>query len=845
MALRSQERRTAKRQRKERSKKRVLSKSKWNNIKKHKQALGKARTPKDQTEKKKNTRAKRMKTYAELKARKANAAKKKEERLIEEKENEITGEEMMSMMDPEYLEDLKDEDVDIPEDEPLPEEQKLRSFDKLEVPRTVKPLLPVRTKDGRLEVRFAERMDGSVSMKRSLHEEEKEMEDEEVEEDRDEMTRTTAEFLYYRQRRLEKKKVNIGCIASNFLIDPEKRLSGLKSLLTYMEEKDPGVKLTVRKYAALTLLQVFRRIIPSHRIIEPKLGPDKKLKKITKIVCDYEKGILTAYQKYLTGLENMIKEVETNKHPAVTSMAVVATQCLGELLVQNHHFNYTSNIIQALVPLLNHKNDDVVKPASSAITKIFKDDVSGRLSHEIVRRIDQVVRRRAFAVRPPVFEVLLGLKLRGAVNLDVMMEQNIQYKKKFTHQEKLIRKLSMKNVKKKGLKEAKVFRKKRRLEEAMRGLTNSRNQRKMNEDHADIIILVFALYVHVLKRRPNKKLNSTVLEGLAKFSHLVNIEYFADLLTTLGALMNEGTLKLRESLHCIQVVFTILAGQGQVLTLDPTSFYQYLYVSIFNISADTNHDDIVTVAESLRQMMAERGSRTGHARILSFVKRLASSCLTLLHSGSITALSTLRSILLAQHFTEVLLEVDSEGCSGIYDSESPDPQHTNASATALWELHLLKRHYHSTVRQMSHHLMQGAPLHGQNTLPHSLTKRLPSQIYETYDMSEMRFNPSIPSPLHHLSASSAKAVKRRRHHGPDHWTSEYITSTVQDLGLPDIQQRSGQDDIKGQDKDQDILDIDFSAGMLSNMDLDQIPSPSLPDQFPDYTLSLIRVKEAA
>lgn len=53
-------------------------------------------------------------------------------------------------------------------------------------------------------------------------------------------------------------------------------------------------------------------------------------------------------------------------------------------------------------------------------------------------------------------------------------------------------------------------------------------------------------------------------------------------------MMNEGSLKLRESLHCIQVVFSILAGQGQVLTLDPTSFYQYLYANFYNISGGIN-----------------------------------------------------------------------------------------------------------------------------------------------------------------------------------------------------------------------------------------------------------------
>lgn len=61
-----------------------------------------------------------------------------------------------------------------------------------------------------------------------------------------------------------------------------------------------------------------------------------------------------------------------------------------------------------------------------------------------------------------------------------------------------------------------INRKKRKLQEAMKEIHTTRKKRQMNEQHAEIIKMVFALYVHVLKRRPNKKLNSTVLEGLAK-----------------------------------------------------------------------------------------------------------------------------------------------------------------------------------------------------------------------------------------------------------------------------------------------------------------------------------------
>lgn len=78
------------------------------------------------------------------------------------------------------------------------------------------------------------------------------------------------------------------------------------------------------------------------------------------------------------------------------------------------------------------------------------------LVFQIVRRIDQVVRRRAFGVRPSVFEVLPHLRLWGIMNLDRLVEVDNQERKKLSHNEKMMKKLMDKNLPKKGLKEAKV-----------------------------------------------------------------------------------------------------------------------------------------------------------------------------------------------------------------------------------------------------------------------------------------------------------------------------------------------------------------------------------------------------
>lgn len=77
-----------------------------------------------------------------------------------------------------------------------------------------------------------------------------------------------------------------------------------------------------------------------------------------------------------------------------------------------------------------------------------------------------------------------------------------------------------------------------------------------------------------------------------------------------------------------------------------------------------------------------------------------------------------------------------------------------------------------------------------------------SDIYESYSLSEMRFNPSVPPPAQHLNKAVVRAAKQRRLHGPANWATEYMATTVEDLGLPDIHQGDGQGVIRGQDVDQ-------------------------------------------
>ena len=54
----------------------------------------------------------------------------------------------------------------------------------------------------------------------------------------------------------------------------------------------------------------------------------------------------------------------------------------------------------------------------------------------------------------------------------------------------------------------------------------------------EILKFVFVTYFRVLKTVGHSPLLSPVLEGLAKFAHLINVDFFSDLMAALQTLLN-------------------------------------------------------------------------------------------------------------------------------------------------------------------------------------------------------------------------------------------------------------------------------------------------------------------
>lgn len=75
------------------------------------------------------------------------------------------------------------------------------------------------------------------------------------------------------------------------------------------------------------------------------------------------------------------------------------------------------------------------------------------------------------------------------------------------------------------------------------------------------------------------------MEIFFRFAHAINIDFFSDLVEILNSLLNSKKLGYREELHCIQAVFAILKGQGEIMNIDPVRFYSHLYKNLLTIHA--------------------------------------------------------------------------------------------------------------------------------------------------------------------------------------------------------------------------------------------------------------------
>uniref|UniRef100_A0A8C4ZA17 Nucleolar complex protein 3 homolog n=1 Tax=Gadus morhua TaxID=8049 RepID=A0A8C4ZA17_GADMO len=547
---------------------------------------------------------------------------------------------------------------------------------------------------------------------------------------------TAEERETLRAKKLTEKKLCIAMLGSAIISDPNNNIKKLKELRGMLMETDSLVAVTVRKLVMVSLMEIFKDIVPAFRI-RPLTEEEKnaKVKRDTQQLREFEEGLVSQYKFYLENLEQTIKDWKQKKLKrsqavalqAYRGLAEVAIRCVCELLVALPHFNFHNNIIVMLVPLMNDSSRKVSDMCCEAMKTLFREDRLGYASLGAVKVLSGMIKGRHFNVRPELLKTLMWLRIRE-VDLKRDTDETAP-KKRFMNNKERRKSLSRMQRKWKKAEE--------KLEKELLEAEASDNKDKKIKLHTETLDIVFLIYFRILKKAQKSVLLPAVLEGLAKFAHLINLEFFDDLLNVLQNLIRSGDLTNRESLHCIQTAFNILSGQGYPIL-------NSLSLSL-SLSSGAPNDDIIIVLQCLDVMLTKRRKQVTLQRAMAFVKRLCTLSMHVLPNASIGIMAASRAVFHAFPKCDLLLDNDGQG-SGVYLPELDEPEYCNPQNTSLWELPTLMRHYQPIVRKFAAHLSHGAPSDGSGALGVNLSRRSPGQLFADYSFRDMTFNPPVGAP---------------------------------------------------------------------------------------------------
>jgi len=506
---------------------------------------------------------------------------------------------------------------------------------------------------------------------------------------------------------------------------------------------DPDV--TVKKLVILSECAVYKDIIPGYRIRIPTEKEQKvRLSKEVRALREYEATLLSSYQKYLQYLESIIKSPPSPSpgEKSSSSLVTFALKCLIQLLCDLPHFNFRSNIIQTIVPLMNSRIDSISEMACRGIETLFKKDRKGEATLEIVRTISQMIKANSYKSRPQVLRTFLVL------NLSEELEEGID----------IINPKKQKEKKYISKKERKKSKEEKKLEQDLKKAEAEENRDERKRIQREILTAVFLTYFRILKKAKHSNLLPYVLEGLARFAHLINVELLVNLLQVLRELVTSQQLSIFSSLHCALTAFQTLKLGGETLNIDLKTFYTEFYSILFQLIAKLDeHNELIPVTLQCLQSMLYEQKQLSLDRAAAYIKRVLMLATYLPPHSAIALLHVAHDLLKKYPKTQQLLDCEVTG-TGEYHAEIDDPEHCNPFATSAWEFALLMNHYHPTLAKFSEVICNQQPLSSRKTaleLFYHYNPFIPKSDHEQEDNKnpwntiDEWFIPSLKSPSPH------------------------------------------------------------------------------------------------
>lgn len=537
--------------------------------------------------------------------------------------------------------------------------------------------------------------------------------------------------------RRQEAKQQLAIAAQQLLQDPERQLPQLKALLELLRDKDGQVC----RLAMLTLLAVFKDLLPAYRI-RPVVDEEEagKLSKDVRALKVYEKALLDGYHTYLQALQQTLKRSSSGQAPLQHGR--VAIKCMAGLLLAAPHFNYRSDLLQALVTCLPHKDSQVRNAAQDGLGALLSGSSGdGEVATEAVQLIADLVRRLDCVAHPASLDCLLNLRFPDIV-VPVSSSDAGSSKKK--------------------LKKARdgVDRSFLEAQAAVAMADRRANQTATVEALFELLFRVLKTCTAstLMQQQEGSPLSRAqflkkfpllfpALRLLSKNVHLLGMEYIQGIMGELRRLLSTSALPPEERLRVLLTAAELVQAEGEMLSAEHANFFSETYAALvhtmlvpllehgFRVPSNIGYpskgeeDTILTamiaslnasmkageqvcfLVPSVVQALVLEAKALDTPRQAAFAKRMLAVVGAAGDSGlAMGLLCLLQRMLRRSRRLQTMLQHEAGGSAAQrYMPDATDPGEARALTAPLWELSLLARHYHPHVAAASKHLAAGGP----------------------------------------------------------------------------------------------------------------------------------------
>ncbi|KAK4233791.1 nucleolar complex-associated protein-domain-containing protein [Achaetomium macrosporum] len=553
------------------------------------------------------------------------------------------------------------------------------------------------------------------------------------------------------REQIRKAQEELAKIATQLNEDPEEHPGAFKALARIGESPI----LAIQKLCIVTQMTVYKDVIPGYRIrpaSEETAG--EKLSKEVRRLRTYEQALVSGYHGYIKTLAQHAASPAPETRKAGPPISSVAFTCACTLVNAVPHFNFRGDLLRVLVRKLSTRklDDDFIK-CRQALETLFREDEEGKASMEAVSLLSKMMKAREYRIDESVLNMFLHLRLLS------------EFAGKAS-QDKVSRPGDLPNGKKPKAKkefrtkrERKLLKQQKEAEKVMAQADATVSHEEREQTQSEILKMVFATYFRILKMRM-PHLMGAVLEGLAKYAHLINQDFFGDLLEALKELIRDsesaenGDEKVngedledddlsvvrdtsREALLCTVTAFALLEGQDahnarSDLHLDLSFFITNLYRSLLSLSVNP---DVELGAKSLHltdpndTSSGNPADRRNNKINLQTTTVLLMRCLSgvLLPPWNIRSVPPLRLAAFTKQLMSVALQMPEKSCQavlgllhdvvhthgrkisalwnteerkgdGTYKPLSETVEGSNPFTATVWEGEILRKHYCPKVR---------------------------------------------------------------------------------------------------------------------------------------------------